>query len=205
MMEFSDLVKKRRSNHFFQKGFKIAESDFDQILEYVRYTPSGYNAQPWKFKLIQEDAQLKDLHPICYNQDHILEAGNLVVVLGDKDFGKNETDRIISEWVEFRDFNQKKAEALKASLVKDREDWKKKEMVIRGCSMAAMHFLFAAEDLGFSTCPMMGCKQLELRTYLALPENLLPVMLIALGKADTSRIETPLPRKSVDDLKWFDN
>jgi nitroreductase len=199
-MDFKDLVEHRRSVHRFASGFKVTKRQWKEILEYVRYTPSGYNAQPWKFKLIQAETELQKMHKLCYSQKHILTSGNLVVVIGDVEFGNHEAERIVKEWREHRHFTEKQAEALHASLVKDREAWKKREMVIRNCSLAAMTFMYAAEDLGLAACPMMGFRQLDLKRELGLKEHELPIMLIALGKAEADELER-LPRKTVDALE----
>lgn len=198
-MEFKDLVTQRRSVHNFKPGFKLSKTQWHELLEYVRYTPSGYNAQPWTFKLIQEDEAIKKLHKLCYSQKHILTSGNVVVVIGDVKFGVHEADRIVKEWRDLRDFTDKQSEALNASLVKDRAEWKQREMVIRNCSLAAMTLIYAAEDLGLASCPMMGFRQLDLKRELGLEEHELPIMLIALGKVGEEELER-LPRKSVDDL-----
>ncbi len=199
-MEFKDLVTKRRSVHNFKPGFKVSEEDWFALLEYVRYTPSGYNAQPWKFKLIQDETLLQKMHQLCYKQEHILTSGNLVVVIGDVKFGVNEADRIVEEWRDYRGYDKAQCDALAASLKKERAEWKQREMVIRNCSLAAMTLLYAAENMGLATCPMMGFRQLDLKRELGLPENELPIMLIALGKAAGDEPER-LPRKSVQDLK----
>ena len=198
-MEFKDLVQARRSVHNFETGFKVDQNTWNELLEYVRFTPSGYNAQPWSFKLIQSDSELQKMYQLCYKQKHILTAGNLVVVIGDVNFGENEAERIVKEWEAFRDFSPSQAEALRASLVKERADWKKREMVIRNCSLAAMTFLYAAEDLGLATCPMMGFRQLDLKRELELEENELPILMIALGKSEEAEAER-LPRKSIEDM-----
>jgi len=135
-----------------------------------------------------------------YKQEHILTSGNLVVVIGDVKFGVNEADRIVEEWRDYRGYDKAQCDALAASLKKERAEWKQREMVIRNCSLAAMTLLYAAENMGLATCPMMGFRQLDLKRELGLPENELPIMLIALGKAAGDEPER-LPRKSVQDLK----
>ena len=202
MKDFQSLAKQRRSVHSFAPGFVLSLDQFHQILESVRYTPSGYNAQPWSFALVQSPDKLKELYQLAYKQDHVLSAGNVVIVLGDREFGTHEADRVVSEWTEHRGFTKEKAEALYASMVKNRDDWKKREMMLRNCALAAMTFMYAAEDLGLVTCPMMGFRQLDLKRWLELPENIIPVMMIVVGKREqgTGNSEQQLPRKSVKDL-----
>lgn len=206
MKNFRNLCEQRRSVHDFAPGFMLSETQFHQILESVRLTPSGYNAQPWSFALVQSPEKLQELQQIAYGQDHVLTAGNVIIVLGDREFGTNEAERIVAEWVEHRNYDKSKADALYASMTKDREDWKKREMMLRNCALAAMTLMYAAEDLGLATCPMMGFRQLELRKWLGLPEEIIPVMMIAVGEqrveSGEQRAEERLPRKSVEELVW---
>ena len=125
-MEFLDVIQQRNSEHDFLPGEKISEEAFYRILESVKTTPSGYNAQPWHFLLIQDDERLKEIKKICYDQEIITRSGNLVVVLGDIEFGPHEKERVQKEWAEHRGMSQKKVEALGASLLKERETWKKR-------------------------------------------------------------------------------
>ena len=184
-MDFTKLITERISTTYFEPGFKISDTDFLEILETVRFTPSGYNAQPWEFLLIRDPERLKKLYEIGMNQQKILDAGNLVVVLGNKAFGRTESERILDDWKTHRHLGENKLQGLKSSLEKKREDHKEREMVIRNTSLAAMNFLLSAENLGFATSPMMGFKQLKLRKFLELPDEILPVLMIALGKKDT--------------------
>ena len=202
MKNFADLAASRRSCHDFEPGFTLDLDLFHRLIDTTALTPSGYNAQPWSFVLVQSEEKLKELHQIAYKQDHVLSAGNVVIVLGDREFGQHESERVVSEWVKYRDFDAKQAEALQASMVKNREDWKKREMMLRNCSLAAMSFMYAAEDVGLSTCPMMGFRQLDLKRWLELPENMIPVMMIAIGKGRKAVNTDRLPRKGVKELIW---
>lgn len=200
MKNFQTLAETRRACHTFEPNFKLSEAQFQTILEAVRYTPSGYNAQPWSFALVQSVEKIQQLYELSYKQKHVLEAGNVVIVLGNKEFGVQEADRIVKEWELLRNFDKKQSDALYASLTKNREDWKKREMMLRNCSLAAMTFMYAAADLGLATCPMMGFRQLDLKRWLDLPDELIPVMMIAIGKGKETSEQ--LPRKTSEDLIW---
>lgn len=176
------------------------------MLEYVRYTPSGYNAQPWEFLLIREPERLQQVQDSAFGQSHITAAGNAVVVLANRDFGKRESERILHEWREFRGLSEAKLSALKDSLLKDRSPEQKHEMALRNASLAAMVFLLAAHNMGYATCPMMGFSRTQMRTLLSLPDHMAPVLLIALGREDTQNPEPPqLPRKTPQDLGHFEH
>ncbi len=203
-MEFKKLVEHRRSIHHFLPGKKISDIEFQSIIELVRLTPSGYNAQPWEFILIREDKTLEKIQHIAYDQSHVTQAGNIVVALGNTAFGEEEWERICAEWKKFRSLNTEKLDGLKSSLTKIRSLQKNREMVIRNGALACMTFLYATESLGWNTCPMMGFRQLELKKLLHIPSKKIPLMMIALGKADPNKKDQRLPRKSVEEIAYYE-
>ena len=63
----------------------------------------------------------------------------------------------------------------------------------------SMTLLYAAEDLGLATCPMMGFRQLDLKRWLSLAPHEIPIMLVALGKAGEAE-PSRLPRKAATEI-----
>ena len=201
---FLRLAQSRRSaHHFCPKAPALSDAVLEQLFEPVKYTPSGYNAQPWEVVVIREPQRLKELQKLAYNQSIITTAKTALIWIADTDFGHHQADRIVRQWIEYRGFSPAQAEALRSSLVKNREPWKKREMAIRNVSLAGMAFLFSAENLGYAACPMMGFRSLELKRFLQLPESYLPVLLMAVGTPDKNHPEPErLPRKPLTDWVW---
>lgn len=200
-MEFTKVIRSRRAIHHFDPNYKMPQKLFWEILESVRFTPSGYNAQPWKFLLFQEKEDLKKLQEIAFNQPHITQANSCIVALGDRDFGQNNTEEILENWKKYRNLPENKLAGLKSSLEKERTIEKKQEMVLRNGALAVMSFLLAAEDLGLATCPMMGFSQLKLKRFLNYPDHLIPLILIPIGKEHPTQKEAiQLPRKAAQEI-----
>ena len=61
--------------------------------------------------------------------------------------------------------------------------------------LAAMTFMYSAEDLGYATCPMMGFSQWQLEEFLELPEDRIIALMIAIGKADQAAALPGVPRR----------
>lgn len=201
--QFLKLNQSRRAVHFYQSGFRLSEADIRNIIEPVRFTPSGYNAQPWQFLVIQDDQKLKKLQTIAMDQPQVTQSGNVIIVLGDKNFGENEAERIVAEWKTYKNLPDNKLQGLQSSLLKKREDWKMREMMLRNASMAAMNLLLSIEAHGFAACPMMGVRQMDLRKFLNLPNHVLPVLFITVGKPhETKNDGERLPRKKFEDICW---
>ena len=55
---FLELVKKRRSSWEF-KSDPIPDDLIEKVIDAARYSPSGFNSQPWEFVVIKEE-ELRD-------------------------------------------------------------------------------------------------------------------------------------------------
>lgn len=201
-MEFTTLCETRRSIHHFVKG-EISDAQISEMVRLAGLSPSGYNAQPWEFLFFRNEENIRDLHKICLNQDQVLEASAMCIVIGDKNI-VDDPDRLVQEWVDYGHINEEYARHWKPKMRMERPDWKVREMVVRNVSLAAMTLMYAAHDMGIATCPMMGVRQLDLRSYLKLPEDKMPVLVIAMGYEDTSRTKKRLPRKDPKSLVHFE-
>jgi nitroreductase len=80
-MNVFEALKTRRSIHNYIPNKKIPKEDFKKIFDVVRYTPSGYNAQPWEFVVIEDQEKKKKLQEIAFNQKHVADASAVICVL----------------------------------------------------------------------------------------------------------------------------
>ncbi len=200
-MDFLELVKKRRAVHHFESGFKLTDEQFLEIIEYTRFAPSGYNAQPWEFILIQDDERIKEIGEIAFNQTQIVEAGNAILVVGDKNIGRN-ADALLEDWVKYGYCTPEQVPVYKNTFTKPRQEGRLRQMALRNASFAAGTLLYVAEALGYQTCPMMGLSQPKLTEYLQIPDDRMIILLVAIGKGIPDKEKTQLPRKAVKDMIW---
>jgi putative NAD(P)H nitroreductase len=198
-----NIVKKRRSIHNFIPNKMIPKEDIQKLIEGVSYTPSGYNAQPWSFVVIEKKERLKDIQGIAFDQKHVSQASAIIMVLGDVNIGRN-AENLLKDWVKFGYCTQKEVPVYMNAFCKKRPENKKREMCIRNVAMAAMNLLLIAEDMGLATCPMMGFNQPLLIDYLKLPEDIIPVLMVAIGYEDKGKEKPQLPRKKLEDILYFE-
>lgn len=57
-----------------------------------------------------------------------------------------------------------------------------RDEAIRSESLAAMTLMYAAHDLGYASCPMIGFDPMAVADLIALDDEHIPVMLVAIGK-----------------------
>lgn len=91
-MEFSEVIKKRRSI----RRFKEEIPDINLIkkcIEAACYAPSAQNSQPWKFIVVKNRETIEKLSETQPYTKFLKEAPTIIVVLGDKEKSPN-------HWVE---------------------------------------------------------------------------------------------------------
>lgn len=198
-MDFIDLLKKRRACHHFLPDKKISDQDLKDIIENTSLTPSGYNAQPWEFVIIRKKENISKIQEIAFKQKHIKDASAIIVVLGDMFIGRN-VEKILDDWLKHNYCTENELQAYRNSIAKNRSPEKRKQMALRNAMLAAMTLIYAAENKGYATCPIMGFSQHQLEDYLKIPEDRTIALMIAIGHEDPGKENKQLPRKTVEEM-----
>jgi len=81
--ELLSLIKTRRSIRAFKKS-KLNKKQLGIILEAGRWAPSGWNSQPWKFIVVQDDNKINEIAKetdIKFNNKYIEDAAAIIAVI----------------------------------------------------------------------------------------------------------------------------
>lgn len=76
-MNFLELVKTRYSARKYANR-PIEAEKLDYIMECVRFAPSAVNFQPWRFRIVTDEAVLKTLYS-CYKREWLATAPCIIV------------------------------------------------------------------------------------------------------------------------------
>lgn len=181
-MEFRELVMGRYATKLFD-GCKIPEEKVAELLELVRWAPSGLNIQPWKIKIVTHDATKEMLSAATWDEPQIKSCSHLLVFCADTDFDG---------------LRHRLASSMKENGVPERVWHVVMGIAERMAKMSAAQWLsyaqcqvylalsyaiLAAKELGFDSCPMANFKPDEYSRILRLPENLVPTILCPVGYA----------------------
>lgn len=104
MTTFLDLVKQRYSCRSYQEK-SVEQEKLDYVMECVRLAPSAVNKQPWKFRMVKDEAEKAKLQE-CYNRDWFNSAPMYIIcsILHDEEWvrkdGKHHGDIDIAIAVE---------------------------------------------------------------------------------------------------------
>lgn len=185
-MNVKDILEKRRSVRHYDSNYKISSETLTALVESASKSPNGNNIQATRY-LIIEDAHLRNLLlPIAFNQQQIVEASTLIVMLGDyQAFNKGNIIKIHEEGYQAGYFDESLRDYLANAAInyydsKTKEDLKLE--LTRDVSLASMSLVLLANEAGFDTITMSGYDSKKLKEILNISDRYLDVMLIAIGK-----------------------
>ncbi|SEV94155.1 nitroreductase family protein [Halobacterium jilantaiense] len=193
-----DGLRSRRSGHNFDPDTDLDDETLEELVLDATYAPSSFNLQPWEFVAVQDDDRLDELVDIANGQEHIADTGTAVLVAGHTE--PKTADRVFEEWVEAGRVDAETAEGMKEATVEGYEGERAgRDYAIRNASLAAQNLLLAAHARGLTATPMTGFDFEAAAEFVDLPEDTIPVMLIAVGPSAGDEPER-LPRRDVDEV-----
>ncbi|MEY2370300.1 MULTISPECIES: nitroreductase family protein [Lysinibacillus] len=185
-MSVKDILEKRRSVRHYDSNYKISSETLTALVESASKSPNGNNIQATRY-LIIEDANLRNLLlPIAFNQQQIVEASSLIVMLGDyQAFNKGNIIKIHEEGYQAGYFDESLRDYLANAAINYYESKTKEDLKLeltRDVSLASMSLVLLANEAGFDTITMSGYDSKKLKEILNISDRYLDVMLIAIGK-----------------------
>ncbi|WP_430505906.1 nitroreductase family protein [Haloparvum sp. PAK95] len=193
-----EALRTRRSGHNFDPEGDVDEETLRALIEDASLAPSSYNLQPWEFVAVQDDERLDEVVELAYGQEHIKEAGTAILVVGHTEL--ETADEVFDQWVEADRMDRETAEATQEQTEGlYGSDRMSRDYAIRNPSLAAQNLMLSAHARGLKSTPMIGFDQDGLAEFLELPEDKVPVVLIAVGESGGEEPER-LPRRDVDEI-----
>jgi nitroreductase/dihydropteridine reductase len=181
-MEFRDAIMQRWAAKRFDDR-RVPDEMIDRLLEAVRLAPSGLNIQPWKIKLVTDPALKEELSAAAWDEPQIKSCSHLLVFCADTDYAGLVT-RLLAG-MKANDVPEKVYDVVKG-IAEDMAHMPADKWFAYAQSnvyLAVCYALLAATDLGFDSCPMTHFSPDEFARILALPANLVPVLLCPVGYA----------------------
>ncbi|MEF2278882.1 nitroreductase family protein [Deinococcus sp. YIM 134068] len=194
----TEAIESRRSIRKFVQE-PLDQSDLREILRLASLAPSAWNAQTWRFAVVQNPEVKVRLQEAAYGQKQITNAPAVIVVYSDmEDTLQNVEDTAHPGMGDAGRTGQRQTfdRVFGGQDVAQRGQW--------GLSQANIAFGFlmvAARGLGYDTVPMLGFDPAKVREVLGLPEHVQFAGLLPLGK----RAEEGFPhhRHSVERITKF--
>ena len=178
----AQAIRERRATPSFD-GTPIPPSDLRQILDAGLQAPSGYNMQPWRFIVVQQEEQKRRLRAASYNQAKVEEASAVIVACGDRDGWRKDLDEML-RLGRAGGMPEGYAAQARNSVPNYLSHFSSDEMhgwLNKMVMIATTHMMLMAEVLGYDTAPMEGFEQEKVHEVLRLPLSYWVVALLAIG------------------------
>ncbi|GIP56904.1 nitroreductase family protein [Paenibacillus woosongensis] len=188
MSELTNVLKERRSATKFHPEAKISGQELGEIFSLVKYAPSAFNLQHAHYVVVHDPEKKNKVYEAANKQYKIKTASAAILVLGDLNAYEN-VRQLNEGMLHLGIINKQELDMTVESVTRfyeERGDSFKRDEAIRNASLSAMLFMLIAKDKGWDTCPMIGFDPEQMRKELNIPDQYVPVMLIALGKEDLS-------------------
>ena len=197
-MEFKKLAKARRTERSFDAGIDISDVDVKAILQLASYSPSAFNLQHWRFVVTRDESVKSDLFAYCYFQKQIIECSAVITVCGN-----------LSAYLEAQLIYEDQPSEVKNKFIPmintiySSDPELQRDEVMRSGGLVSMSIMYAAKNEGWSTGPMIGFDPKKVSLRLNLEENIIPVMMLTIGKPKTARGTRPC-RYRVEELLHYE-
>lgn len=181
-MTFEELAKKRYAVKLFDKQKKLTQEQVDYVIDMAILAPTSFGLQPFRIKVVSDDATKEKLQVASWNQPQITSCSHLLVFCADNSV----MDRIekFSLMLDSVGFPAEKKDVYVGMMRNSFENKTPQEVNVwasKQTYLAADHTMLAAVEKGFNSCPMEGFDSNAYRDILGLPENLTPSIIVPLG------------------------
>ena len=169
MLKFRDLVLKNRSYRGYDNSVKQTKEELMKLVDHARLMPAAKNAQPLKYFLAYEK-EIVDLIQVHTKWAGLLSDLNLPFA------GTKPTSFIVV----LQDTDIKTA------------------MLQTDVGVVAATITLAAAEVGLGCCMIGAFSAAGVKEVMQLPQNLSPVLVIAIGKPDEKIVLTEVEDGNVD-------
>ena len=202
--EFFDVIKGRKSVKYFDPNVKIKREEIIEMLNEANLAPSSCNLQPWRYIVVDTPEGKEKLGSANYNKIQNDTSAAMIIVLGDLNhYGK--FDEIYGEAVEKGYMTEEVKDGFEKGMGPQLENLptdNNREGVYFDCGLWTMQFANIAYAKGYDTNIIGGFVREKVAELFELEENLIPVMLIALGKKEKDA--RPTVRMKAENLVRFE-
>lgn len=200
--DFFTVIRERQSVRSYDPNVRIPEDEVKEMLTEAVLAPSSSNLQPWRFLVVTDPAVKEKLLPIANNQKQVVDSAVTVILLGDTEAYK-QADKIYDLAVEAgmpkeaRDAYVPRMKEMYRSLPPEAA----RSIALVDGGLVAMQLMLVAKARGYDSVPMGGFSAEKLVEEFRIPQHLVPVMLISIGKALSPGF--PKARLPVEDVTYW--
>ena len=158
----------------FDTAKKIADKDFDFLLEATRLSASSFGLQPFKMIVVKNPALREKLKAAAWNQSQITDASHLIIFAAKKNLSEKDIEEYLALIAQERNVSVESLKSFKAMMMgfvegatpETRTEWSKKQAYI---SLGIL--LETAALSNIDACPMEGFDPAQFDSILQLEKD----------------------------------
>ncbi len=183
MNETLKILKERTSVNHFEKTATITESEIRELVSYATEAPSSFNIQHWRFIAVNDKDTQEKLKAASYNQQKVADASVTFLVLGDLN-GVDKLPEALEPMLKSGTIDKNAYDGWigMAKGMYQLNPQMCRDEAVRSGALAGMNLMIAAQAKGLVSAPMIGFDVQAVKKLLEIPENLVPVIMIAVGR-----------------------
>jgi len=178
-MNVTEAIVDRRSIKQFDPKHDMTEQEIAKLMSLAMLSPTAFNIQHWRFVVVNDPALRKEIRAVSWDQAQVEDASLLIILTVDLKAWEKDPARY---WVNAPDAVRDYLVNAIEGYYKGKDDVQRDEGMRSG-GMAAMTLMLAAKEMGYDTCPMDGFDFDAVAKLINLPDDHIPVMFVAVGKA----------------------
>ena len=198
MLTVMEAIAQRRSVRNF-KPDPLPPEVLKQLLEAARLAPSGSNIQPWRFLVVTDSREKKQLRALAANQRFIEEAPAVFICCADLDVYLPGTTRRKGQEVTLNGYVPETDAYARSSMPDPAQDIRVRiQAAVLNVAIAVEHIVLAAASHGLGSCWVGALDGKGIRNMFRLPRNILVIALLPVGVP--ARVPPPRPRLEQEEI-----
>lgn len=174
-------IRTRRAVKNFDASHQMSAAEEQKLFDLAQQSPSSFNIQHWRFVKVTDPDQRAKLRAAAWNQAQVTEASLMLVICADlKAWEKNPA----RYWEKAPEDVQAYLSNAILEFYRGRE-WLARDEAMRSVGLVAQTLMLSAKDMGYDSCPMIGCDIDAVAELVNLPDDHAIGMLLAIGKGIT--------------------
>ena len=204
MLTVMEAIAQRRSVRNF-KPDPLPTEVLKQLVEAARLAPSGSNLQPWRFLVVTDSQERKQLRALAANQRFIEEAPAVFVCCADLDaYQPGATRRkgqevVLDGYVPEASVDASSSVPASSTVPDPAQDLRiRVQSAVLNVAIAVEHIVLAAESQGLGSCWVGAFNGKGVRDMFGLPRNILVLALLPVGVP--AGVLPPRPRMEQEEI-----
>lgn len=198
MLTVMEAIARRRSVRSF-KPDRLPPEVLKQLVEAARLAPSGSNIQPWRFLVVTDSREKKQLRALAANQGFIEEAPAVFVCCADLAVYQPGTTRRKGQEVTLNGYVPETNVYARSSVPDPVQDIRvRMQAAVLNVAIAVEHIVLAAASQGLGSCWVGALDGKGIRDMFGLPRNIFVIALLPVGVP--ARVPPPRPRLEQEEI-----